>query len=160
MHDIIVSIDKDGRFVFVNDAAVEFWDEPKENILGSSFTDYLYPDDLEKSMKALEGLIKNKNQVKGFIIKTKSHKGFRTVAWNGIAIFDDNGNYVGAQATGKDLTDILHAEEKLQALEYIVNENIYRRVFDIFGVVPVVLGPLASFRKKSLKEIVFMIVIL
>jgi cellulose synthase/poly-beta-1,6-N-acetylglucosamine synthase-like glycosyltransferase len=42
---------------------------------------------------------------------------------------------------------------KLQALEYIVNENIYRRVFDIFGVVPVVPGPLASFRKKSLKEI-------
>lgn len=37
---------------------------------------------------------------------------------------------------------------KLQALEYIVNENIYRRVFDIFGVVPVVPGPLASFRKK------------
>ena len=44
---------------------------------------------------------------------------------------------------------------KCQALEYIVNENIYRRVFDIFGVVPVVPGPLASFRKKSLKEIGF-----
>jgi cellulose synthase/poly-beta-1,6-N-acetylglucosamine synthase-like glycosyltransferase len=44
---------------------------------------------------------------------------------------------------------------KCQALEYIVNENIYRRVFDIFGVVPVVPGPLASFRKKTLKEIGF-----
>lgn len=44
---------------------------------------------------------------------------------------------------------------KCQALEYIVNENIYRRVFDIFGVVPVVPGPLASFRRKSLKEIGF-----
>ncbi|MFA5363679.1 MAG: glycosyltransferase family 2 protein [Candidatus Bathyarchaeia archaeon] len=44
---------------------------------------------------------------------------------------------------------------KCQALEYIVNENIYRRVFDIFGVVPVVPGPLASFRKRSLKEIGF-----
>ena len=44
---------------------------------------------------------------------------------------------------------------KCQALEYIVNENIYRRVFDIFGVVPVVPGPLATFRKRSLKEIGF-----
>ena len=44
---------------------------------------------------------------------------------------------------------------KCQALEYIVNENIYRRVFDVFGVVPVVPGPLASFRRKSLKEIGF-----
>ena len=44
---------------------------------------------------------------------------------------------------------------KCQALEYIVNENIYRRVFDIFGVVPVVPGPLAAFRKRSLREIGF-----
>ncbi|PVX23103.1 MAG: glycosyl transferase [Candidatus Bathyarchaeum sp.] len=44
---------------------------------------------------------------------------------------------------------------KCQALEYIVNENIYRRVFDIFGVVPVVPGPLATFRRSSLKEIGF-----
>jgi len=44
---------------------------------------------------------------------------------------------------------------KCQALEYIVNENIYRRVFDMFGVVPVVPGPLAAFRKNVLKEIGF-----
>jgi cellulose synthase/poly-beta-1,6-N-acetylglucosamine synthase-like glycosyltransferase len=44
---------------------------------------------------------------------------------------------------------------KCQALEYIVNENIYRRVFDIFGVVPVVPGPLAAFRRKALREIGF-----
>ena len=42
---------------------------------------------------------------------------------------------------------------KCQALEYIVNENIYRRVFDIFGVVPVVPGPLAAFRRRALREI-------
>ena len=42
---------------------------------------------------------------------------------------------------------------KCQALEYIVNENICRRVFDIFGVVPVVPGPLAAFRRKALREI-------
>jgi len=42
---------------------------------------------------------------------------------------------------------------KCQALEYIVNENVYRRVFDIFGVVPVVPGPLAAFRRKALREI-------
>jgi len=44
---------------------------------------------------------------------------------------------------------------KCQALEYIVNENIYRRVFDIFGVVPVVPGPLAAFRKIALRQIGF-----
>jgi len=42
---------------------------------------------------------------------------------------------------------------KCQALEYIVNENVYRRVFDIFGVVPVVPGPLAAFKRRALREI-------
>jgi biofilm PGA synthesis N-glycosyltransferase PgaC len=42
-----------------------------------------------------------------------------------------------------------------QALEYIVCENVQRRVFDVFGVVPVVPGPLGAFRKKSLNEIGF-----
>jgi cellulose synthase/poly-beta-1,6-N-acetylglucosamine synthase-like glycosyltransferase len=44
---------------------------------------------------------------------------------------------------------------RCQALEYIVDLNIYRRVFDVFGVVPVVPGPLAAFRKSVLKEIGF-----
>ena len=44
---------------------------------------------------------------------------------------------------------------KCQALEYIVNENTYRRVFDIFGIVPVVPGPFVSFRKRTLKDIGF-----
>ena len=49
----------------------------------------------------------------------------------------------------------LTEHSKCQALEYIVNENIYRRVFGIFGVVPVVPGPLAAFRRTSLREIGF-----
>ena len=44
---------------------------------------------------------------------------------------------------------------RCQALEYIVDLNIYRRVFDFFGAVPVVPGPLAAFRKSALKEIGF-----
>ena len=44
---------------------------------------------------------------------------------------------------------------RCQALEYIVDLNIYRRVFDVFGAVPVVPGPLAAFRKSALNEIGF-----
>ena len=44
---------------------------------------------------------------------------------------------------------------KCQALEYIVDLNIYRRVFDAFGAVPVVPGPLAAFRKSALAEVGF-----
>jgi hypothetical protein len=32
----IVSIDKDGKFVFVNDAAVEFWGKSNNKIIGTN----------------------------------------------------------------------------------------------------------------------------
>ena len=37
MHDLIVSIDKDGVFLFLNDAAVQFWGKPTEKIVGTHF---------------------------------------------------------------------------------------------------------------------------
>jgi PAS domain S-box-containing protein len=114
MHDLVVSIDKDGKFNFVNDAAVEFWGKPRKKILGTHFTNYLHLEDVKKAVFTLQSLIENRNQVKGFMLRVKSPKGFRTVAWNGVAVFDESGDYVGAQATGKDLTDIIRKEEELK----------------------------------------------
>lgn len=114
MHDLIVSIDKDGNFVFLNDAAVEFWGKPGEKIIGTHFSDYLYPEDIERTHLALQEMIKSNGQVKGFIIRMKSPKGARKVAWNAVAVFDESGKYIGAQATGKDLTDLLRTEEELE----------------------------------------------
>jgi PAS domain S-box-containing protein len=131
LHDLIVTIDKDSNLVFVNDAAVDFWGKSRKKLLGTHFNEYLHPDDIEKAVAAIQDLIENNNQVKSFILRTKSHKGIRNVAWNGVAIFDDEGNYVRAQATGKDLTDLLRAEEKLQA-----SEERFRYFLDIMLLKP------------------------
>jgi len=114
MHDIIVSIDKDGNFVFVNDAAVEFLGESSEELIGANFAEYLHPDDVGKAMGILQELMGGKDMAKDFIIRVKNPPGFRTLAMNGIAVFDDEGNYIGAHATGRDLTDLLRTEEELK----------------------------------------------
>lgn len=62
---------------------------------------------------------------------------------------------VNAVAGNVKVLNVDRLVTKCQALEYIVNENIYRRVFDVFGVVPVVPGPLAAFRRSSLEEVGF-----
>ena len=121
MHDLILSIDKDGNLVFLNDAAVEFFGKPSEEIIGTHFSDYLYPEDIEKTNVTLQEMIKSKDHVKDFINRQKTPRGWRTVAWNAVAIFDEAGNYVGAQATGKDLTDLLRAEEELEQSKQHLN---------------------------------------
>ena len=138
MHDLIVSIDKDGVFVFLNDAAVQFWGKPPEKIVGTHFADILYSEDVERSQRTLQEMIKSKGQVKGFIVKVKSPRGARTIAWNAVAIFDDNGNYVGAQATGKDLTDFLRTEEELEQ-----SRSHFRRLFEVM-VDPIVIVDLTG----------------
>jgi len=114
MHDLIVSIDKNGNLVFLNDAAVEFWGKPSEEIIGTPFSDYLHPEDVDKTHDTIQEMIKSKGQVKGLIVRVKSPRGTRKIAWNAVAIFDDEENYIGAQATGKDLTDLLRTEEELK----------------------------------------------
>jgi PAS domain S-box-containing protein len=126
MHDIIVSIDKDANFVFVNDAAVEFLGKSSEKLIGANFTEYLHPEDVGKGMGILQELIGGRDQVDGFIIRVKSPKGFRTLAMNGIAVFDDEGNYIGAHATGRDLTDLMRTEEELEQ-----SRSQFRRLFEV-----------------------------
>jgi len=133
MQDLIVSIDKDGNIVFLNDAAVEFWGKPSEEIIGTHFADHLRPEDIEKAQVALQEMIKSKGQVKGFITQMEISGETRKVAWNGVAVFDDDGNYIGAQATGKDLTEFLRTEEELKW-----SRRHFQRLFEVL-VDPVVI---------------------
>jgi PAS domain S-box-containing protein len=133
MHDLIVSVDKEGIFVFLNDAAVDFWGKSSEEVIGTHFSDYLYPEDVEITQSTLQEMIKSKGQVKGFIVRVKSPRGARTVAWNAVAIFDAEGNYVGAQATGKDITDLLRTEEELKW-----SQKQFQSIFEVM-VDPVVI---------------------
>ena len=156
MHDLIVSIDKDGNFVFVNDAAVEFWGKSSKKIIGTHFTEYLHPEDIKKTITALQDLIENKNHVKSFMIRTKSPMGISSVAWNAIAIFDDEGNYVGAQATGKDLTDFIRAKEELKQSKQHLN-TLFEVIVDPIIIVDmklVIFSPLFVVGFKELRNFI------
>ncbi|PVX26843.1 MAG: hypothetical protein CW691_00185, partial [Candidatus Bathyarchaeum sp.] len=133
MHDLIVSIDTDGSFAFVNDAAVKFFGESRKKLIGSHFSDYIHPDDLKRALGALQELTEQKGQVSGFLLRAKSPQGYKTIAWNGLAIFDDAGNYMGAQATGKDLSDLLRVEEELKQ-----SKQHFQSLFDVI-VDPIVI---------------------
>ncbi len=77
MHDLIVSIDKDGNFVFVNDDAVEFWGKSSKKIIGTHFTEYLHPEDIKKTITALQDLIENKMEQRNLPNHHKTQKRFR-----------------------------------------------------------------------------------
>jgi PAS domain S-box-containing protein len=115
--DIIIHVDRQGRWTFLNDGACKFWGKPRKKLLGLKFTDYLHPDDTEKIVTTIQEMAKTKQMVKGITTRQETLKGWRIVEWNAAPLFDETGNYAGMQATGRDITERRQAEKKLQASE-------------------------------------------
>jgi len=99
--DIIVKVDKEGRWTFLNEHACKF-------------ADYMNSDDVEKTKVVIQKMIITKKVVRGVINRQKTPKGWRTVEWNSTPVFDETGNYAGLQATGRDITERKRAEERIK----------------------------------------------
>ncbi|MFW6121029.1 MAG: PAS domain S-box protein, partial [Petrotogales bacterium] len=115
--DIIVKVDTEGRWTFLNDGACEFWGKPRQKLLGRAFADYLHPEDVEKTNSAIQELIKTKQTAKGLINRQKTPQGYRIVEWNSTPIFEKGEKYAGLQATGRDITERRKMEEAIQESE-------------------------------------------
>ncbi|MFC1969208.1 PAS domain S-box protein [Chloroflexota bacterium] len=114
--DIIVKVDTEGRWTFLNDGACQFWGKTRQELLGSAFADYLHPDDQEKTAAAVEA-IRKKKLVRGLVNRQRTPEGWRTVEWNANPILGEDGKYGGFQSTGRDITERKLAQEALQQSE-------------------------------------------
>ena len=110
--DIIVQVDKEGSWTFLNDYARVFWGNPGEKLLGRLFSDYLHPDDQEETSAVIQEMIKSERPLKGLVNRQWTPRGWRIVQWNGAPLYRD-GAYTGFQATGRDITEEKQAEERL-----------------------------------------------
>ena len=136
--DIIVKIDVDGKWTFLNDGACEFWGKPRKKLLGANFASYLHLEDVEKTEVTLEELFKTKKTIKGLINRQKTPSGWRIVEWNGAPIFDKEGKYIGLQATGRDITEskkaeeeLKNAHEKLKEFNQLLEKKVKERTFEV-----------------------------
>jgi PAS domain S-box-containing protein len=115
--DIIVKVSRDGCVTFLNDAACEFFGEPRERLLGTPYADYIHPEDAESTAQLIREVTARKELVKGFVNRMMTPMGTRMVEWNGYPLFDEEGLYAGFQATGRDITERRRAEEALRESE-------------------------------------------
>lgn len=69
-----------------------------------------------------------------------------------VAPFDADPD-IGAVASNVKIINRTNLVTRCQSLEYIFGINIYRRVFDHFGIVPIVPGCLGGFRRDVLEEV-------
>ncbi|NVM01799.1 MAG: PAS domain S-box protein [Candidatus Helarchaeota archaeon] len=117
--DFILRATIDGKITFANPTAAEFLQKPAEQLIGVHFTEYTYPEDIEKTANALREIIKAGSPRIGFEIRLIVPKGIRIVKFSGTVIRDNTSKIVGVQATGRDVTELqeeLIEKDKLAAV--------------------------------------------
>ena len=129
--DIIVQVDVEGHWLFLNDKACSFWGRTREELQFQSFADYLHPDDQEKTTSVIIKMIETGETARNLINRQKTPEGWRVVQWNGSPMFN-KGEYVGFQATGRDITKdkqtedaLRESEKKYRLLANNVQDNIW-----------------------------------
>ncbi|GAB4474887.1 MAG: hypothetical protein Kow00124_15350 [Anaerolineae bacterium] len=123
--DLIVRVDREGRFTFVNDAYCEKFGKTREELLGKSFKPLVHKDDLAHTLEAMKGL-----EVPPYRIQVEQRaytvQGERWIAWEDFAIRDETtGEIVEIQAIGHDITEhkeAIAAERAQRALAESLRE--------------------------------------
>jgi diguanylate cyclase (GGDEF)-like protein/PAS domain S-box-containing protein/putative nucleotidyltransferase with HDIG domain len=115
--DIIVRLDKDTRFSFLNDAACQSLGKPREELLGTDVGTLIHPDDLQRAAQAVEEIKESKGLAKAFESRFVTPMGTRVVEWNGQPFFDEEDELAGIQITGRDVTERRQMEEALRESE-------------------------------------------
>jgi PAS domain S-box-containing protein len=136
--DIIVRHDAEGRWVFVNRAGRSVWGLPPGDVSHMDYLKYVAPEDLEATKRAAESMRREQKPVTGLVNHLYTENGVRTYLWNSSPVFDDHGEYVGFQATGRDITAEREREARIRTLleeREILLKELQHRVKNDLGLV-------------------------
>ncbi len=111
-HTLVVRVDREGRFVFANQAYCTMFGKNLDELVGSSFTPLVHPDDLPLTLEAMKELEKPPYRAK-VTQRAMTMSGWRWIAWEDSVIHDPSKNLYEIQAVGVDVTEHKRVEEEL-----------------------------------------------
>ena len=123
--ELICRFSSNYTLTFVNTAYCRYFGKKSEELIGRSFMQFIMPEDRQKVEKHLATLSrKNPSASMDYrVIKPNGEIGWQQ--WIDCAIFDDRGRIKEYQSVGRDITEQVQAEKKLQE-----NERFLQNIFD------------------------------
>jgi len=115
----------DGTLTFVNEAICQLLGQERGEIIGQNFYAYVHPDDQEKTRENIKALSRENplgiNEERVILPNGE----MRWWQWSNRALCDDEGKVTEFQAVGRDITERVETEQRLQE-----SEEKFRALFD------------------------------
>lgn len=122
--DVIIQVDRRGRFQFVSPSFCRTVDMTEEELIGHSLTAFVHPSDLPRVMSRLKGLAQAPHQARAEL-RARTLNGWRWFCWSANPVFDARGRVAAVIAHGHDVTERREAQEALSQ-----SEAKYRAMFE------------------------------
>jgi len=111
--DLIVRVDKENRFTFVNDAYCKTFGKSCKELIGSDFFPLVHDDDRKATAEAMKDL--QKPPYRCYLEqRAMTVNGWRWLAWEDNAILDEKGAIIEVQGVGRDITALKEKEGELR----------------------------------------------
>jgi len=129
--DLVVKIDTEGKFLYVNPTYCNLFGKTEEELLGKTFMSLVHIEDIASTMEAMKLL--SKPPYHAYMEqRARTKKGWLWLAWMDTAILDENKNVKEIIGVGRDITEKKESEFKLlKAIEEAEESNLrYLSIFD------------------------------
>ncbi len=110
--DLIVKVDKEGRFLFVSPSYCRLFGKKADALLGEKFLPLVHHDDRESTEHAMEGLY-NPPYHCSIEQRALTVEGWKWLSWVDTAILDENGDVKEILGVGRDISENVATREEL-----------------------------------------------
>ena len=114
--DLVVKVDREGRFIFVSPSYCEIFGKSEEELLGKKFIPLVHQEDQESTKKAMEDLYRPPYTC--YVEQRAMTKdGWKWFAWSYKAICDERGNVRASVGIGRDISDQKESDEEKEKMQ-------------------------------------------
>ncbi|MBK5257514.1 MAG: PAS domain S-box protein, partial [Vicinamibacteria bacterium] len=125
-NDLIWSVDAQGRFTFVNDAAARrIYGYSAEEMVGKAFVELMTPEQAEKDLKVFDEIKAGHRVFNYRTVHLRKDGGQVQLSFNAVVELSPTGEVLGTTGTATDVTDLVR-----YAADLARSEERYRLLFE------------------------------
>lgn len=112
-NDLVVKVDTEGHFLFVNPTYCDLFGKTSEELIGQTFLPMVHEEDVAATTEAMEHLYKPPYQT--YVEQRACTKyGWRWLAWADKGVLDENGDIVSIVGVGRDITEQVNLRQQIE----------------------------------------------